>query len=591
MKTTLLILIVAALGAAGGWFAGQHWKRSEPSAAQPATGRKVLYYQSAMHPWIKSDKPGKCTICGMELVPVYEGDKGFDVTEGLVTLNTNSINVIHVQTAEVRRQPLQRTLHVAGTIEDDDTRHRILSAYVEGRIEKLAVNYIGAEVKQNQPLATLYSTVLLAAERDYLSAALKMEAAESAELRKINEQLLASATQRLRQLGLNNQQIQELPQKKELGITTEILAPMTGTVVARNVYEGQYVKEGEKLFEIADFSTMWFQFDAYERDLVWIQPGQKVDVTTPAAPGKVFTGTITFIDPNIKEMTRSAKVRVEIPNPLITENGRPHRELFHKLFAEGIVKVELPQVLVVPRSAVLAAGQQGLVYVDKQGGSYEQRAVKLGRAGDEFWEILGGLSEGERVVTTGNLLIDAQAQLNQSAKGASGAVVAPAHPGDSPAVTNIYTPLTSSQSTAARSFLTLASSVSKALSSDNLDDFNQQAAKVHGALPELLKPFEDAKPWHPLLDKLEAASHLEAAADLAAARKEFFPFSQAVVDFVKQLRSQEAEFKSLKIYQCPMANQAVPGAPPVGFWLQTQPPLRNPFFGAPMIDCGTEVKP
>src|SRR5258708_9607795 len=159
MKTKfLLFLVIAALAAAAaGWFAGQHWKRSEPSAASSATGRKILYYQSAMHPWIKSDKPGKCTICGMELVPVYEGDKGFDGAEGLVTLNTNSINVIHVQTAEVRRQPLQRSLQVAGTIEDDDTRHRILSAYVDGRIEKLAVNYIGAEVRQNQALATLYT--------------------------------------------------------------------------------------------------------------------------------------------------------------------------------------------------------------------------------------------------------------------------------------------------------------------------------------------------------------------------------------------------------------------------------------------------
>src|SRR5437667_8895090 len=128
MKKTLLILLIAALAAGGGWFAGQHWRRSEPSAAQPATNRKILYYQSAMHPWIKSDKPGKCTICGMGLVPVYEGDKGFDVTEGLVTLSPSSINVIHVQTDPVRRQALRRALRVAGTINDDDTRHRILSA-------------------------------------------------------------------------------------------------------------------------------------------------------------------------------------------------------------------------------------------------------------------------------------------------------------------------------------------------------------------------------------------------------------------------------------------------------------------------------
>src|ERR1043165_4808368 len=233
IKTIIGLLVLAALAATGGWFAGPHWQRTPKPAPDPTSaGRQILYYQSAMHPWIKSDKPGRCTICGMELTPVYEGERGFDVAEGLVTLNSNSVNVLHVQTAEIRRQPLQRTLHVAGTIEDDDTRHRLLSAYVDGRIDKLAVNYIGAEVKQNQPLATLYSTVLLAAERDYLSAARQKAAAESTELRKINEQLLAAANQRLRQLGLNDQQIQKLAQKEELGISTEILAPMSGTVVA-----------------------------------------------------------------------------------------------------------------------------------------------------------------------------------------------------------------------------------------------------------------------------------------------------------------------------------------------------------------------
>src|SRR5437762_8016679 len=132
-KTILGMLTLAALAAAGGWLAARHWPAS--SAAPAATGgRKIAFYQSAMHPWIKSDKPGKCTICGMDLVPVFEGEKGFDVGPGLVTLNSNSISVTHVQTVEARHQPLQRTLRVAGVIEDDDTRHRILSAYVDGRI-------------------------------------------------------------------------------------------------------------------------------------------------------------------------------------------------------------------------------------------------------------------------------------------------------------------------------------------------------------------------------------------------------------------------------------------------------------------------
>ncbi len=583
-KVLLLVLFVAALAGTGGWFAARH---AQPhAAAAKASGRKILFYQSSMHPWIKSDKPGKCTICGMDLVPVFEGDKGFDVAEGVVALSSNSIQVVNVQTAEVRRRPLERALHVAGMLDDNDSRHRILSAYVDGRIDKLFVNYVGAEVQQGQPLATLYSPMLLTSQREYISLVRQTASATSPDVKSVNQSLLVAAGQRLKQFGLSEKQIASLGDKPELDIHSEILAPMSGTVVVRNVYEGQYVKEGEKLFEIADFSTMWFVFDAYERDLTWIKVGQKVEVTTPAAPGKIFTGAIAFIDPNIKDMTRSAKVRVEIPNPLIEANGQKRRELLHKLYAQGVVKIEVPEVLAVPRSAVLSPGAQPIVYVDKQGGSFEQRRVKLGRVGDDFWEVLDGLSAGERIVTTGNLLIDAQAQLNQSARQGE----SPATPVNRDAGTNI-TSLTDVQQKAARTFLTLADAVAKALSEDNLKEFNTQAATIHVAVPDLLKAYDDAKAWHPVLQKIEASGHFEPATNLKAARKEFFPFSQAVAEFGKELRAQIPDFRSVKIYQCPMVNKAFDGAPKSGLWLQTQAPIRNPFFGAEMLDCGTEVKP
>ena len=180
-KIFLGFLLVAALAGGGGWFASRHWPQSQ-TAARVTSGRNILYYQSSMHPWIKSDQPGKCTICGMDLVPVYEGDKGFDVAEGLVALSSNSVNVINVQTVAARRQPLRRTLRVAGTIDDNDTSHRLLSAYVEGRIDKLFVNYVGAEVTEGQPLATLYSTMLLNAEREYVALARQKAAAETPEI-------------------------------------------------------------------------------------------------------------------------------------------------------------------------------------------------------------------------------------------------------------------------------------------------------------------------------------------------------------------------------------------------------------------------
>jgi Cu(I)/Ag(I) efflux system membrane fusion protein len=425
-RTLLLFLLTAVLAAMGGWFAARYG--SAPKLAEASNSRKILYYQSAMHPWIKSATPGNCTICGMKLTPVYEGEKGVEISADTVSLPTNSITVLNVQTEEVQRRPLVHTLRVAGRIEEDDTRHRIVSAYIDGRIDKLSINFVGAEVVEGQPLATFYSPQLLTAEREYLSlrrnaSALATHPVDSAVLDAEQTNLLRSAAQRLKRLGLTDAQVEQLAKKEETDTHTEIRAPISGTVVSRFVYEGQYVKEGDKLFEISDFSTMWFVFDAYERDLAWIRPGEMVDVTTPAVPGKVFAAPITFVDPNLNDMTRSAKVRVEVPNPLVEENGRKRRPLFHRLFAEGVVKTETPETLVVPRTAVLAPGPEAVAYVDLSGGSYQRRTLKLGRIGDDGWEVIEGLHQGERVVTAGNLLIDAQAQLNQSAQ--QGAV--PAH--------------------------------------------------------------------------------------------------------------------------------------------------------------------
>jgi Cu(I)/Ag(I) efflux system membrane fusion protein len=312
-----------------------------------------------------------------------------------------------------------------------------------------------------------------------------------------------------------------------------------------------------------------------------------VDVTTPSVPGKTWSVPVTFIDPNISDPTRSAKVRVEIPNPLIESAGTKRRELFHRLYAEGIVNLEIPEVLAVPRLAVLSTGERTVAYIDKGGGAYEQRRLKLGRHGDEFWEVLSGLSEGDRVVTTGNLLIDGQAQLDQSASGNPGLSQNPSPPTatNSPA----SSALSETQRVAVKSFIELADSLTRALSSDDLKAFNDRAAQVHAALPSLVTQFDHQPDWQPLVQKLEMSGHLEKAADLKSARKSFHPFSAALVEFSQQLRRQPGEFATLKIYRCPMVKQAFPGAPNGGVWLQLSAPIHNPYFGAEMLDCGNEV--
>ena len=579
MKKLLLLLAIAA-AATGGWWVGR--SKSPASDHGPASGeRRVGFYQSPMHPWIKSDQPGECTICGMALSPVYEGQQGFAAEDGLVTLGSNTIQVIHVQTDTVRRAPLRRTLRFAGTIEDDDTRHRFLAAYVDGRIDGLFVNFEGAEVTAGQPLARLYSPVLLTAKREHL--ALKEPACAGEDARR----LLAASAQRLRQLGLAEAQIEALTPLSLTNIHTELLAPATGTVVKRFVYEGQYVKEGDMLFELADFSTMWLQFDAYEQDLPWLQIGREVSVTTPSLPGRTFTGQLKFIDPNVREMSRSARVRVELPNPLEEVGDTRRRPLLHRIFAEARVAIESAPVLAVPRSAVLMPGPQAVVYVDQGGGAYEQRLVQLGRRGDAHWEVLSGLAEGESVVTQGNLMIDAQAQLN------SGGGPAHDHGAEQGAAADVVEPLGAldeQQRAVVGELFAAADRLGAALASDDLPAYNTATHPLHPLLPKVAASLASTGGWATLANRLNQSGHLAEAVDLAAARKAFHGFITPATELAVELKRNHPE-TVVQIFQCPMTRRSFVGAPARARWIQLQPEIRNPYYGAAMLDCGTEIKP
>ncbi|RPJ31637.1 MAG: efflux RND transporter periplasmic adaptor subunit [Verrucomicrobiaceae bacterium] len=559
MKTFLTILITAALAATGTWFA---LKKTESTSSSAATGeRKALYYQSAMHPWIKSDKPGRCTICGMELTPVYEGEKGFDETGGgsVVALTQNQIQVLHVQTVEAKTQPLARTLRVSGTIDDNQMRHRVLSTYIDGRIDKLHVNFVGSEVAEGQPLAEFYSPSLLQAEREY---------------RQLGGELKRNTGLRLRQMGLTQTQIDLIDQKPADSLTSQILAPISGTVVAQSIYEGQYVATGQQLFEIADFSTMWFMFRAYEQDMPWIKPGLSVKVTTPSLPDKSFTGKITFIDPNFDEATRSTKVRVELANPLV--NGR--RELLHRLYADGMVELEAPAVLTVPRSAVIETGPQAVVYIDQSGGAYEQAVLKTGRRGDTDIEVLSGLKEGDAVVTNGNLLIDGQAEMNRAFMSQP----------ETQMPVSAQTGLNEEQKKSIADFIKVADAMAAGLGKDDLAAFNkasEPAMDVTGAMVKLLRPAVEK------LDDLDKARHFHGFDDLKSARAAFHKFTVAATAALEPLRK-AGQTPDFQIYECGMVNEAIPGVPKKARWIQTSGrAMANPFFGAEMSECGEEIKP
>ncbi len=378
--------VVAALVAlALGWFGAVKRERAGQSAGAPM--------QCPMHPWIQSVGAGKCTICGMDLVPMH-GAAHASTTA--VLLSPESVRASGVRTAEVRRAVLVRTLRLAGKFEEDATTHAVISAPVAGRIDGLGLVHDNGKVVQRQPLATMFSPTLLAAAKQYKDALNHDETAA------------AAARKKLEEYGLVEEQINAIPQRQEDDPYFGILSPRTGSVLKSYVHEGQYVRAGEPLFEITDPTKLWFMFPVFEQDLPMVAAGQVIDLETTQVPAQKFQARITAVDRQLDETTRTAHVRVELENP---------KSRF-RLHADGIATVTAPpaEVLAVPRAAVLWPGAGPRVYVETQPGAYEPRAVQLGRAGDDEWEVLAGLKEGERVVTQAAMLIDGQAQLSATAQ-------------------------------------------------------------------------------------------------------------------------------------------------------------------------------
>ncbi|MCF3651118.1 efflux RND transporter periplasmic adaptor subunit [Synoicihabitans lomoniglobus] len=550
-----LFLVVTVVAVAAGYFFGRPSSdelADAGAAAASGSERTIKFYQSPMHPWITSDQPGRCTICGMALVAVYEGDAGFGDGE-TVKLSESTAAVIGVATAVAHETDLSRTLRVNGTFETDHTRHRVLTARVPGRIETLSVDQVGQIVAAGDPLATLYSTAMLTAQRIYLE---RLAVGTGA----ISASEISAARERLLDLGATDADIERLEQTRRPEAIVTVRAPFAGTVISRGekAYAGAYVNEAESLFELGDLSTLWFVLDVYESDLDLLRVGQAVTVTPAGSSGDPRVGYISFIDPNLDAMTRTAKARVVMANP----DG----SLRHRQTATAQVTIPQGHALTVPRSAVLFTRAEPTVFVALPDQAYLPRTVTLGRATPDNFEITAGLQPGDRVVTRAALLLEGQAQL--AAPMAMAAVDEMPMPHAEPAA----------DIAALEPLIFAAADAAAVLANDDLTGYIETLPAVHAAWSAYMENAPDAADG-PLAEKVNA---LIDGPTLKEAREPFELFSTEIADLARAAGLHHAG--KVSIFQCPMS--PVLGT---GRWVQRTDELRNPFYGEMMLTCGEKL--
>ena len=404
-KQTITIASAALIiGLLGGWlfFGGSPAAVTDQHDHTEQTNAKETIWTCSMHPQIKQNEPGNCPICGMELIPLDNAsdDTGEEAGPDEIQMTQSAIKLAEVQTYTVKEGSPEKSVFLLGKVKPDERNIAALTARFNGRIEKLYVNYTGQEVKKGQKLASIYSPDLITAQRELI---------EAQKYKDTNPSFYRATRSKLKLWSLTEAQINAIENEGKPTVDFDILSPISGTVTRRDVSIGDYVKEGSPLFEVINLKKVWVMFDAYESDLPWINKGDTIKYTLQSIPGKVYTGTVSYIDPFINNKTRVAQVRV-------TVNNRDMK-LKPEMFANGILQskvAESSDQLLVPKTSILWTGKRAVVYVkvpNRKSSTFKYREITLGPETGNFYVVDQGLQAGEVIASNGVFMIDASAQL------------------------------------------------------------------------------------------------------------------------------------------------------------------------------------
>jgi len=573
--------------------------------------RKIKYWVAPMDPTYIRDAPGKSPM-GMDLVPVYEDEEAAaEDHPNAIRIDPTVVQNMGVRTAVVVRRDLTRSLRTIGHVTEDENRLAEINTKVGGWIERLFVAETGQQVKKGDPLLTLYAPDLVTTQREYLLAMENLRKVEGSPFPEVAEgarRLLASARERLELWDISDAQIDRLEQTGKVERTLSLYSPFDGVVLERHATEGMYINPGQPLLKLADLSRIWVLADVYEAELPWVRPGTPAEMTLTYHPGQVFKGRLDYVYPTLDPMTRVVQVRLVFDNA----DG----SLKPGMYADVTMTPRVAaRVVAVPPEAVIHSGRRNLAFIALGDGRFESRELTLGPEGDDGYQVLAGLAEGEQVVTSAQFLLDSESQLKEAiakllqvraaktlpqegGRGEGAGNERPAgdmskqpagtdrpHPNpppggegfrDSASPRIVEQGETEAWSNAFTAYLAIQS----ALARDTVAGIPRQADALLHALQALSGDRGGAVTAAPMERVRNEIAGLRSD-DLQVARGAFGPVSEVMLDLARGPGRVAAERLGLSAYHCPMSHAN---------WLQ-QGEVANPYFGASMLRCGEPLGP
>jgi Cu(I)/Ag(I) efflux system membrane fusion protein len=536
----------------------------------------------SMHPSVRRNGPGKCPICGMDLIPLGTDAASDNLAE--IRMSQAAVQLANIRTSVVEKGRQPKVFYVDGKVQPDEQKIYTQTSHISGRIERLTVSFTGEYVRKGQEIATVYSPEMVTTQQELF---------EAHKIRETQPELYEAARAKLKNWKLSDDQIDGILQSGRPSEQFPVLSDISGVVLEKDINLGDYVKQGAPLYKIADLSRLWILFDIYESDMGHVKVGDEVEYTVQSIPGETFRGKISFIDPVINPKTRVARARISVNNSSL----KLKPEMFVSGQIEGLAKGNSTDI-VVPKSAVMWTGKRSIVYVRTSadvGVSFEMREVTLGASLGDSYVIDEGLKEGEEIATYGTFSIDAAAQLagkpsmmNPQIRGKdttlvhehtdhggeaadTGALIEIKHITLDVGIIKALDPLIGQ-------YLTLKD----AFVSDNLDQAKEEAEGLLNQMKNIkMSMFSGDAHTVWMQDGMKMQEYLQqviAAGEIAPARAAFKPLSEHMIRIAQIFKPFE---KTLYIQHCPMADD-FKGAD----WLSTDENIMNPYFGESMLTCG-----